>query len=140
MRKLTKNQKLIILGAIVVLGVVLYNPIKLKLINTYWYYKSNGETHRDIPSGPNNEDLAAMEKDKNECPFLYSQISDVGDTYELTNYGCSWRDGVKYGEEMDVNITTTDFAQGKKEFQDLLASKGLSESSTLRITYTHKPR
>jgi hypothetical protein len=67
-----------------------------------------------------------------------------GSNFAITSTRCSennlFKDQVKSGEEVEIEIYTKDFEMGKQEFSAWLKTNGLAESPTLRITYTHNPK
>jgi hypothetical protein len=135
-----KTLLIVLLVAVLCIGLVVLNKRNERV-----YYPGNGETQRDPGSAPSSEEQKQLDQYYKECPFIKAFTDSGGSPTEIgikvTSMKCSADQDstIAKGEEVKVEIQTTDFEAGKKLFRDWLKSKGLSESPTLRITYIHKP-
>lgn len=142
-KKLSRLFLAIVLLTFFVVGLALFanNQFNSQQV----FYPGNGQTSKDPGSGPSADEQKTLEEYRKKCP-LQQHLFDVDTSkLDIIDYKCSENEQHKnlvkaIGEEVQVEIYSQNFEEGKKMFRDWLETKGLQESSTLRITYTHKPQ
>lgn len=90
--------------------------------------------------GPSKEDLEYMDARGEKCPIWELDSIEISSSVAITKYDCDFiNTGGDLGEDVTVEIYTSDFEVGKQEFRDWLTEHGLEESEKLRVKYVHKP-
>ncbi len=91
-------------------------------------------------SAPEGEDLEYMKTVDSKCPVRAIKSETYNNpNFTVSDVYCAFaRDEGDLGEDVTVEIYTTDFEAGKQQFRDWLADNGLEESEKLRVEYMEK--
>lgn len=95
-----------------------------------------------ISSRPPKEAIQEMQEQEKKCPVFTIRFDAPEGNFKIKLVNCPFATYTDedLGEDVTVEIYTSDFEQGKQAFRDWLVENGLQESDKLRVEYIHKPK